>query len=81
MCCIRPRHQKGDILDHAYTISERNPTTGDRYARAFSLNDSVPIAHIFGRLASTPEAHTFTFKLITNDSLDLEIKQLPSLLE
>lgn len=67
--------KKGDILDYAYTVSGRNPITDGRYARSFSLNYSVPIAHIFGRLVSAPGERLFHFKLISNDSLDLEIPQ------
>lgn len=42
--------QKGDVLDYAYTISGRNPITGNQFTHWFSQQFSVPVDRIYSRI-------------------------------
>ncbi len=67
--------KKGDIIDYAYSVEGRNPIEGDHYSHWFSLNYSVPIAHIFGRVLRNPESRPLKFQLHSETPIDLKIPE------
>ncbi|MGJ8638826.1 MAG: DUF2569 family protein [Opitutaceae bacterium] len=65
--------KKGDTLDYAYTVIGKNPITGDRYSRWFSLNYSIPISHIFRRIIRTPEERPLQVNLISPSAIEVNL--------
>ncbi|MDP4611431.1 MAG: DUF3857 domain-containing protein [Opitutales bacterium] len=65
--------QKGDVLEYAYSIIGKNPITGDRFSTWFSLNYSVPVARIVGRVIRDPNDRPLQFKLHDNHGIELKL--------
>lgn len=65
--------QKGDTLDYAYSITGKNPITGDQFSTWFSLNYAVPVARIVGRVIREPNDSPLEFKLHDNHNIALKI--------
>ncbi|HAV13440.1 MAG TPA: hypothetical protein DCX06_08140 [Opitutae bacterium] len=65
--------QKGDILDYAYTIKGANPITQGHFSWWFSLSYSVPVAHVHGRIVSTPESRPIQFRLISESETSIPL--------
>ena len=51
----------GDVLDFAYTVTSRDPVTGDRPAQSIDLNFPIPVAHQRIR-ASWPSERTVSVR-------------------
>lgn len=64
--------RKGDIIDYAYSVHGGNPVTEGHFSHWFSLDYSVPIAHIFGRVVRHRDERPLLVKLLSPLPIEIE---------
>ena len=67
--------RKDDVIEYAYSVIGQNPILNDRYTGWFSLNYSIPVARISGRIVRDLNSRPLNFKVLSNHVIDLELPQ------